>query len=196
MIFSLRLVATVLALTAGGASASTLIDRGLETWDPLSGLAWLDLTETEGDSAIEAVTDHAAYRVATQDEVMSLFANADLPVFSVRSATLNAAAEALISLLGRTVDGVSSYAVQGQVLGHGGTYYNDPFVAMRDADTATPEAQIYTGLNASGWLAPTSGISGVGVFLVREIPDVPLPASGLVLLLGLGGLAGLRRRRG
>ena len=186
-----------LSLGTQTAVAATLIDGGIETIDTGTNLAWLDLTETNGLSVDQSLSAFSSYRVATQAEVMGLFATAGLPTFTtVGDTSLNSAASLLISLLGATIDDGSSLGFQGFSVGTGGGFgtYNDPFVALRDVGTAFESTTVYTGALAAGWLSSSQAFAGVGTYLVREVAPIPLPGAVGLLMLGLGTLVVVRRR--
>lgn len=117
-LFSLLLLGWALAGGPGsslGAATSffPLEDRGDTTYDPNTGLEWLDLSRTAGQSYSNVLsgwnsyTTSQGYRFATRDEVVQLFidvgaAYIGTPSFSGESANLPAATQAL-SLLGTTL---------------------------------------------------------------------------------------------
>lgn len=192
------LASLVLALSLGAqtAVAATLIDNGIETIDSGTNLAWLDLTETNGLSVDQSLSTFSSYRVATQAEVLGLFATAGLPTSTtIGNTSLNSAASLLISLLGATVDNGSTLGFQGFSLGTGGLQYNDPYVALRDVGTAFESTTVYAGFFPEGWLGSGSIYAGVGTYLVREVPPIPLPGAVGLLMLGLGSFAFVRRRK-
>ncbi|WP_417724159.1 choice-of-anchor L domain-containing protein [Salipiger sp.] len=72
-------------------------------------------------------------------------------------------------------------------LANGGNAINNITFAVADtSDSGYDSALFITGLQST----TTSGSGGIG-----ETSTVPLPAAGWLLLAGLGGIAGLRRRR-
>jgi len=78
---ALVLVSTVLLLATNHARA-TLIDAGDITLDDSTDLAWLDVTLTAGLSVEEVLAGTYiadGFRYATQNEVVTLFLNADNP---------------------------------------------------------------------------------------------------------------------
>lgn len=193
-----KLVASLvfcLSLGTQTAFAATLIDDGIETIDTGTNLAWLDLTETNGLSVDQSLSAFSSYRVATQAEVLGLFATAGLPTFTTFGNTsLNSAASLLISLLGATIDNGSTLGFQGWSLGTGGLNYNDPYVALRNVGTALESTTVYTGLDSNGWRSSSFSVAGVGTYLVREVAPIPLPGAVGLLMLGLGALFIVRRR--
>jgi hypothetical protein len=184
-----------LCLGTQSAIAATLIDDGIETIDTGTNLAWLDLTETNGMSVDQSLSAFSSYRVATQAEVMGLFATAGLPTFNTTNATLNSAASILISLLGATFNNGSTIGFQGWSLGTDGLLYNDPFVLLRDVGTTLETTTVYTGSFSPGWRESDFAVLGVGTYLVREVAPIPLPGAVGLLMLGLGTLVVVRRRQ-
>ena len=69
----MRLAATTgvvgLALLFAVSAGATLIDMGLVTRDTDQGIDWLDLTETDGLSATDALAAFAGFQVATSSQV-------------------------------------------------------------------------------------------------------------------------------
>lgn len=95
------------------ATSSPLEDRGDTTYDPNTGLEWLDLSRTAGQSYSNVLngwngyTTSQGYRFATRDEVVQLFTDAGAtyignPSLSGEPANLPAATQTL-SLLGTTL---------------------------------------------------------------------------------------------
>ena len=184
----LRVVAAVGLALPGIANATTLLNWGSETFDTATNLAWLDLTETEGTSANEALLSFSRYRLATTSEVHGLFSNAGLVVGSSLAPNFEAEATALIDLVGETFSstargfqGFSQSSVSGVL--------QDPFVSQVIADG---RVTVWAG-SFGGSL--DSKIGDVGIYLVREVAPVPLPATAPLLLFGLGGLGWIARRK-
>ncbi len=100
-------------IPAEAQSALALVDQGGTTFDPNTGLVWLDLSYTQGISynailsGTGGFTTSQGYRFATQEEVGQLFLNAGaltlgFPVAPPVSVNIPAAQQAL-SLLGCTL---------------------------------------------------------------------------------------------
>ena len=186
----IQMAAGFLFLAASAADASTLQDMGNTTYDSSTSLSWLDLTYTNGQSVNDALSANSGYRVATQAEVMQLYSDADLPTVTGGSPSILGTAADLVALLGFTSSGIGQYGTQGYSLGTDGLY-NDPFVGVYFGDGF---GYVYAGNYPPGWMSG-SALGSVGVYLVREIAPVPLPAGAMMLLSALGLLAAARKAK-
>src|SRR5262245_22659843 len=80
----LSCVIVAMMLFCAPAQAVPLVDEGLTTLDPNSGLRWLDATESTGFSYNDVNAELApdgkffGYRYATPDEVATVFTNAGI----------------------------------------------------------------------------------------------------------------------
>jgi len=179
-------------------ASAAILGFGNDTHDTATGLAWLDLTLTEGLGVSAALLANPLYRVAEREEVHQLFLNAGMtsvdnpPVFRASDGT---AAQTLLGFLGTTFVS-SSNGAQGYSRwsdsGNPESPFSDPFLAVRISDGA---GGAFAG-SFIGSAAVEAGTNDVGIWLVRDIAPVPLPAAlplfgtGLALL----GFAGWRRR--
>ena len=178
---------------SSGAQASTLTDLGDETRDTATNLAWLDLSKTNGLSVNQALLNFSSYRLASNSEVYGLFTNAGLVVPSSLASGYETQSQNLIELLGPTfgTSTTPSMGFQGWSRSDFGTnQINDPFVARVNA---SGRVTVYSGLGSVGDF--DRSVNNVGVFLVREVPTVPVPASGLLLGFVVSGAVLLSRRK-
>ena len=193
---------------AGPANA-VLIDNGMTTIDTDTGLEWLDLTETLGQSynsvaaGFGGFTTTDGFRYATQFEVSTLFTNAG---FSFQDNSFNAVDAApaglMLDLFGCTT--VSPCNTATSVIGQGiadlGAFsptlaalpiYQARLAVAGDFSSATEGASLVNNCCFS----KSGGNLGIGSWLVRDVVAVPEPSSLAVFLIALGGLGFLARRR-
>ena len=171
--------------------SATLHPSGAELIDTGTNLAWLNLTATEGQSVNDATAANGAYRVATLNEVMTLFGNAGLPTAAQVNFTPRSDAVSLAALLGETLSSALLSGSRGLALGTGGLLFTDPSVTYTAIFGNT-----YRGANDAGWESAANGAADRGVFLVRDITPVPLSGSSGFLILGGAWFLVMRRRTG
>jgi len=185
-------LATIVLITA--AKASTLVDQGNTTYDPNTGLQWLDVSLTNGRAYSDVLANLNntsdivyGYRFATVAEVNQLFIDAGISPVPCLGCDA-APAQTLISLLGPTFAPPNYQWTKGFT-----------------ADPISASYQIFATLQVEGpnsWIARASdgylisylGQERVGNFLVES---TPLPAALPLFATGLGalGLLGWRRKR-
>jgi hypothetical protein len=175
------------------AAPLALIDEGQTTFDPNTGLRWLDITlstnRTYNDvsSQFGVGGDYFGYRYATSEEVSILFQNAGLPELAYPGVPgYSAEAAALISLLGPTY-GDTTF---GYIYGITSTPYT---VGSRYLAIVynTHQGQIVSAYYSHIQDDLASGpLNDHGSYLVEA---VPLPASFVLFAIGLGFLSLFRR---
>jgi hypothetical protein len=194
--------------TKPAAAASILIDHGATTLDPSSGLEWLDLTATAGQS-FNAVSGGfggyiaAGWQFATSAQVSQLFVHAGAtgtyPEIS-NSPTPNATYETttiLLGLLGATQPNTAGGGITG---GASTGMAGDGFASFRPVITFvgefTPFGPNYTGLILLGgsFIDASNVDPTIGSYLVRTAAVTPIPAALPLFLTALAGIGFLARR--
>ena len=177
----------LIGVVAPGQAALMLQDRGNITFDPNTGLRWLDLTQTEGLSPSSALALFPDFRYATQSEVLGLFSSAgfSMPFGPSKPEELDEA-QALIDLLGLTFVGTRTFGSQGfAVFESLPSHFANPFVAVVDGTSG----RVFTGHIVAD---ANRAVGDVGVYLVQEIPE---PSTLFLFSITLVGLGVLMRRR-
>jgi hypothetical protein len=164
-------------------SVSMFIDRGIETVDPSTNLAWLDMTLTEGLSVDAAMSAFPNYRVPTADSVYQMFLNGGITAIDNTFRSSDAAAgQRLVNLFGETFRHSNTHGFQG-FAGENGSFI-EPFIGVLDDLSA---AKVYPGLCLC--FPGDHAIADVSVFMVRDVAPIPLPASAFLLIFGLSALS-------
>lgn len=188
---SVRLLASAaLGLLLAAPASAVLVDSGNEMVDQGTGLIWLDLTETLGDSINTALTNNPSYTLATTDQVAEMFTNAGFTdIGGLATVADRPAAEFLIDSLGCTASDIVCAGLNAYGRGFaaiGGGFYA-PSYRISSVPANSGDAVVLSLFSTD----PTVGVGDRGVYLVRPIPE---PGTALMLGLGLVGLA-LRGRR-
>lgn len=196
LIFLLLLLLSPITGRASLISADLLTPNdGLLTMDSQSGLEWLDVTATQGQS-YDAVTSgyggfvNLGFRYATISEVSTLYTHAGVVMQQDGFFSENAAgALLLINLMGCTNNCNISVDTQGGLaedVPFSSTTVRGPFVAI-SADRSLGFAALSTPA-----IPKNRGYQDAGSYLVRPIPE---PTLSVLLSLGLGVLSLTRRHQ-
>jgi hypothetical protein len=189
------IVASLFLLTATSVRAVPLVDQGDHTFDPNTGLRWLDLTLSTNRNYIGVSANFGAggtfegYRYATAAEVSTLFANAGLTDSYNGSPNSEAPlVQALMLLLGQTIPGEASVGLTASA--------NPSFPGFRYSGVLAlrPWADQQIVCSDCTLIPETAGLDTVGSFLVAGAA-APIPAALPLFATGLGALALLARRR-
>ena len=197
----LKLIGLVTSLMLFGAMPSQavpLVDLGNNTYDPNTGLLWLDVTFTGGNSYNNVINLMGTgqplygYRYATAAEVSTLFTDAGIT--SSRFGPPDGETpffQTLISLLGATDTSSPNIIYTFGIIGNLASSGNQQEALLYLSSVPGHEAQYAI---AGGYsINQDYAFSNVGSFLVAT----PLPAALPLFATGLGGLGllGWRRKR-
>lgn len=194
-------VACLLAVASLPASAAlssrdSSFGAGTLTFDHASGLEWLDLTVTRGQSfnAVAGLLDstYKGFRFATPDEVLGFFSSGGV------TPGRNASASGLLDLWGTLGSaGVFGFGASGSIALTAqerdiGLFQNH--VAYKLSYSNLPLVGSYSVI-ASLPVLDSFGPSYVGSALVRAVSPVPEPATYGMMVAGLGILSLMARRK-
>ena len=194
------LLASMAGLLPSPASA-ILIDQGITTLDTATGLQWLDLTATAGQSynsvaaGFGGFTTTQGFQFATESQVATLFTNAG---FSTSSDTILREIDGPPTLLLLELMGCISNCTEQPLRSPSAQGLAD-FDTFNPVSAITPfyRLLIFEGVTSGNAFVGTSTTKGsfagaVGSYLIRPIPE---PSTLLLLGSGLAGLAGWRRKQ-
>jgi hypothetical protein len=172
---------------------AALVDNGLYTTDTVSGLDWLDLSETAGNSYQYADDPNSGWRHATNAEIESIFAQSfdgyfdtealNTSISSYGYADQNADTAVFIDLFGLDEQrAIGMYKDEDEIV---------RFMGAQDNGNYT----VVYGLEYSNVYSETSTTSSaIGTWLVRSTV-VPIPAAVWLFGSALAGLGWLRRKQ-
>jgi hypothetical protein len=199
--YGLTLMAAA-GLLAMSPAHATIVDNGTYTTDTITGLDWLDLTATAGQSynSVIGSPPPGGWAYATLSQVSSLFDDAGgVGPYNFSGGNGLAVVEGPATSLLRSLMGdLGPFGLPGA----GGITADvdtspggpGPFPHFLAFYLDFPPTTNYL-LAPFGSEADDSSTASVGSFLIRETAAVPEPGS-LVLLGSALAMAGLRRRRG
>lgn len=186
-------VCACLAFYSFNASAA-LIDNGTYITDTDTGLDWLDLAETTGQSSINALFNNPDYRHATISEVADVFAKL-FPNYSgnhygqdFRLNVNTADIVNFISLFGLT----SSYSESNGIVKDDSSDWKYVGAYRTTNDSIN---RVYGPAGTLNYNHIAAGGFGYGYYMVHETSTVPLPPAVWLFGSGLLGLVGMARRR-
>lgn len=205
---SISLAATALVLSTSVNASLVSVDLntagdGLLTHDTVSGLNWLDLTQTKGfsynfvSSELGSAGLYDGYRYATNDEVVNLFLD---------NYSIDLSSGGIISEAGVDPDILSAAELFGNIANIFSADYNgflgytddspsegrQTRIGLLTCDVCTGFESTYTAVGTD--YSQSSGHSYTGSYLV-QVSTVPVPAAAWLFGSGLIGLVGIARRK-
>ena len=182
---------------------STIIDRDWYTEDTISGLDWMDITETSGKSFDYVSTqfglsgDYAGFRYATKVELLQFLVNADVPdVHTPSSFSMERwnAIDDLLTLIGYNESDFMHIRATGftgdETFVSGTTEYIPSFALSVWYDTH-PNGE-WSWISTQGGYVSSTESSNIGSWLVRDIPEPSILA---LFSLGVLSFAFTRRKK-
>jgi hypothetical protein len=196
----LKLASATIALLISSSVNASLIDNGNYTTDTVSGLNWLDLTETNGltyyyvSSQLAAGGVYDGWRYATLAETENLFMEFGLPITNTSESPISASTlsgiTTMISYLGNT-PGEFSAEYSGSlglvdVSSGSGSHLRVGALTTGYGASAVTESTVFE--------TDSYGANYFGHYLVQLMP-VPVPAAVWLFSTGLVGLITIARRK-
>ena len=193
------LATTVLILSTSTNAA--LIDNGTYTTDDVSGLDWLDLSQTANDTYSSAETINSGWRYAKNVEIENLFGLMFAGYYY--TSTAGGHSDSRYGAYSNQADDVTAFqslfgfsnVVNGSLYSYG--QYEDENNILRFMGTYLGQYSTVVGLNSTAdreaYRDSTSN-TGMGVYMVRT-SAVPVPAAMWLFGSGLVGLIGVARRK-
>jgi hypothetical protein len=202
-------VVTLVLFTPMPSQATTLVEGGNTTYDPSTGLRWLDVGITTGRSYNDVLSNLNnpsdvvyGYRFATGNEIGQLFIDAGLYEFPYgggfcdpcSDALSNSEISHLITLLGPTFSSEIGQPNLQYILGFNADIYQSSYQYLSLLAYYAPTYAL--AIVPKDFLSPNSSRSDIGSFLV-EVSPTPLPATLPLFATGLSvmGLLSWRRKK-
>ncbi len=183
---------------------AALIDNGTYTSDTLSGLDWLELSETSSQSYADALTNNPGWRHATNAEVENLF-TISFVNYVENSASEHLSTTSFGDYPGQSTDVSTFLGLIGQSNSFGSDLYSFGLYKDEDAifrmmgtyalDNTFSVTAVYSDEYVTDYSsAASNGSPYFGTYIVRS-SIVPVPAALWLFASALSGLAWSRRKK-
>lgn len=189
------LLVSLLAISLSANAA--LIDNGSYTTDDVSGLDWLDLSETDAQIYNEAETLNPGWRYATNTEVEGLFAQAFVGYYNTNAngnsrSDENPYGNQLADIFTfQSLFGITFSPSSGVSASYGLYEDEDGIIRMMGA-YRSPNLNVAYSDEFTTVYPRTSTYGNEGIYMVRA---VPLPAAGYLFIAALAGLGLIKRKK-